>query len=444
MVSGPGTALLCVDTSSRICWPGPAWSFPEVSVARRTVRSMNVRVPLDVVYCEGWDGEARRIVGRLTTGTARGRDDRGEQYAVAFVAPGTESPQAVLEVAWAHRFARYWHFDQAARRDREIEFRLLGDGRLFCLHSTVWDYTDPDQAEFDEEQVRHVVTAARPDGTVRTSTRVPDEGTSETIEQKRVDELHLPAPRFGEWADLLGWPTETRHHDTPDEAAGPPWRPAVPLQPRNVELFFEPGLRWPSADGVVETEVRRAGTVRLVSGRVVAADPGWLQPDLLEPFTVTAAPGEYPVDLAVVRFVDEPDHERVAAARLVITPERVVSWEMALRPGQDPLLLSDERFYGFSVDAGLACFVDADALGAMEAMLEETFEELLAGLTGGTAAQVADPASGATLVGFPSGWGDGVYPTWVGRTAAGEVACFVADFLVLYEAERPPVSEPVA
>lgn len=397
---------------------------------------MTERVPLDAVYCEGWDPQARRIVGRLTTATARDRDRRGEQYAVAFGTPGAQWPLAMLEVAWAHHFARFWRFDGTGRRDREIEFRLLPDGRLFCLRSAVWHYADPDQAEFDERHVRHSTSAFRPDGTVRTTTRIPGGGTREAVERKPPDGLHMPAPAFGEWADFLGQPAATRDHAGPDETAVPPWRPAVPLRPRHADLLFRPG-RWSLSDREVETEVRRAGTVRLTSGRVVAADPGWLD-NRLEPFTATVAPGEYPVDLAVVRFADDPGHERVAAARLAVNADPVVSWEPALEPGQDPLLLGDGEFYGFGVDAGLACFVDADALAAMEGILEESFEDTFVGLTGGSAAQVADPASGATLVGFSSGWGDGAYPTWIGRTAGGAVACFVADFLVLDDAEPAP------
>lgn len=29
-----------------------------------------------------------------------------------------------------------------------------------------------------------------------------------------------------------------------------------------------------------------------------------------------------------------------------------------------------------------------------------------------------------------SGWGDGAYPTWIGRYAEGGVTCFVADMLL--------------
>ncbi|MFD9736365.1 DUF4241 domain-containing protein [Umezawaea sp. NPDC059074] len=48
---------------------------------------------------------------------------------------------------------------------------------------------------------------------------------------------------------------------------------------------------------------------------------------------------------------------------------------------------------------------------------------------------MSDPKSGATLVAFGSGWGDGSYPVWGGRTAEGAVACFVADMLLLHDAE---------
>ncbi|MGI6876649.1 hypothetical protein [Amycolatopsis sp. 3B14] len=123
-----------------------------------------------------------------------------------FAAPDAQWPQAMLEIAWAHHFARFWRFDQTGRRDREIEFRLLPDRRLSCLRSTAWHYADPDQAEFDERHVHHSASAFRPDGTVRTTTRIPGGSTSETIERKPADGLHMPAPPFGEWADFLGRP----------------------------------------------------------------------------------------------------------------------------------------------------------------------------------------------------------------------------------------------
>jgi len=95
-----------------------------------------------------------------------------------------------------------------------------------------------------------------------------------------------------------------------------------------------------------------AGTLRMPSGRLAGTDPAWID-DRDQPFTVTVPPGEYPVRLSVVRFADNPEHRRVAAAKLVICDEPAQSWEIALLPGQDPRTLMDEHFYGFGVDAGM-------------------------------------------------------------------------------------------
>jgi hypothetical protein len=37
---------------------------------------------------------------------------------------------------------------------------------------------------------------------------------------------------------------------------------------------------------------------------------------------------------------------------------------------------------------------------------------------------------GANLIAYHSGWGDGSYPTWIGRSTSGDVACFVTDMLL--------------
>ena len=49
-----------------------------------------------------------------------------------------------------------------------------------------------------------------------------------------------------------------------------------------------------------------------------------------------------------------------APTRLDVADRPVASWELALRHGQDPLDLGYHEFFGFGVDADIACFVDAD------------------------------------------------------------------------------------
>ncbi|WP_372344048.1 DUF4241 domain-containing protein [Streptomyces sp. KL116D] len=216
----------------------------------------------------------------------------------------------------------------------------------------------------------------------------------------------------------------------------------MPMSPRDYTRYFTPGHTFAYETGTIGTiDVRPAGELSLPSGRVVACDPFVaLGAGESEPFTVTVEPGRYRVEAAVATLADPdepaPDtpHLRVAAARLVIRDEPVVTWEHALQPGQDLAELSDDEFYGYGVDAGTGCFYDAESDGAFpecegdEGPLWDAFEEhdhapgpYL----------ITSPSTGHTLAAFGSGWGDGAYPTWIGRTKTGAVACFVTDFFVI-------------
>jgi hypothetical protein len=44
---------------------------------------------------------------------------------------------------------------------------------------------------------------------------------------------------------------------------------------------------------------------------------------------------------------------------------------------------------------------------------------------------LTDPDTGANLIAYQSGWGDGFYPTWIGRDHDGNVTCFVSDMLLM-------------
>jgi Protein of unknown function (DUF4241) len=415
---------------------------------------------LDVTYCEGWDAQQQVLVGPLTVRVARDRDAAGEQYAV-LIGPA-ERPRLLLEVAWRHLYCAVWVFDSLLRRTRKADFRRLEAERLFLNETREWRYATSQQREFDE---------AAPTGTYRFSTQGQAEkrlrpageggGLRVSWEQMPVEQLWRPAPQFGDWellaaavAPELPWPMVLTERPDPDGDAGGrgwragdqrPWRPPLPLRPSRLELLFRAGTRYElEPGGPVVVEVRQAGRLRMPSGRLIAADPAWLDAEL-EPFTTTVSPGAYPVALAVIRFEQDPRHQRVAAANLVVRQEPVVSWELALRPGEDPRMLGEGEFFGFGVDTGTAAFLDAAALTAMVGLVTDGWETFVERHGGNLyrqqqaeVAEMIDPASGANLIAFESGWGDGAYPTWIGRTAAGEVACFVADMLVVHDATVLP------
>ena len=215
-----------------------------------------------------------------------------------------------------------------------------------------------------------------------------------------------------------------------------------PLQPVHLDSMFQPGTRFalPTGDQVV-VQVRAVGRLRMPSGRLVAVDPGWLSPtpreEWVAPFTAAVRPGVYPVALAVLHWSDDPAHRRVAAAKLTIRNRPVASWKLALRPGQDVGTLREGEFFGFGVDGGQASFFDAAATPGLVRWAErdwEAFSAPLMRVREDEVVELVDADSGANLIAFETGWGDGDYPTWIGRTADGEIGCFIADMLMLNQA----------
>jgi Protein of unknown function (DUF4241) len=177
------------------------------------------------------------------------------------------------------------------------------------------------------------------------------------------------------------------------------------------------------------TEPLRA-EMSLPSGEVVASAWRW------EPvgFTDTAPPGRYPVLLyAVVFDGGDPQRPMSVAVKLVVREEPAASWSLALLPGQDPARLDERGFFGFPVDGGEASLLDARYLRELNeaGTFREFVEDAAADLDFGGLMAVTGDESGRDAVMFKTGGGDGTYPTWIGRTADGELACFLLDFLAL-------------
>jgi hypothetical protein len=415
---------------------------------------------VEVSYCEGWDSRTRPATGPLSQTLAAERHQAGEQYAVLLAAAGR--PLALIEVALGELHCGLRFLDEQLRCLFEIDCRLLAGGRLFVLEQRKDPFQDPEMFKLHDREWARVITAS-PDGRVRNSEIRADGSLRHGWVPADTEGYWLDAPAFGGWGPFIrAFPQAldaagleipqtvilddvSDPHGTGLPADERPWQPPRPLAPDPAHLarLFTPGTRltYDITGGLfvrdtdekikkVIIEVMDAGTLRMPSGRLVAKDPAWIK-DRDQPFTVTVAPGEYPVRLSVVRFADNQEHKRVAAAKLVIRDEPAQSWEMALLPGQDPRTLADTAFYGFGVDAGMGCFYDASATAA--------FARLDRGNVLGHAitAPMSDLESGTNLIAYHSGWGDGAYPTWIGRAAGGDVVCFVADMLLMPDNAAP-------
>ncbi|MFI7453492.1 DUF4241 domain-containing protein [Nonomuraea sp. NPDC049714] len=222
------------------------------------------------------------------------------------------------------------------------------------------------------------------------------------------------------------------------------------LRPAHPDAFFSGGIRFGFPSGqVVVTEIHDKGDLALPTGSLIAADPtGLIFPEEFEAFTQTVPAGRYPLRLSVARFSDDPGHVRVCAAVLVVQQVPTVRWEQALLPGQDPAKLGEGEFFGFGVDGGVGCLLDASLLDHFAAVLDDREDgttgwvELVSGdgpglhIAGTRTATLPGPAGEPSLTAFESGFGDGAYPVWFGRDDNGQVTTVVVDFLVLAGAER--------
>ncbi|MEU2924517.1 DUF4241 domain-containing protein [Streptomyces sp. NPDC007251] len=405
------------------------------------------RAIVEVAYGEGWDPGRAAVLGPVSSAVAAARDAAGQPYAVVLRQEGSHG-LIVAHVAWERHYLGLWVYDARGRRFLEMDLRRLAEDRLFLAHQRGWAYEDG-MPEFAADAGR-VTTRLWPDGS---GTRIVEPrgdkgGSLHTTADVPEERRWFPVPAFGRWQGLfavLGFPgaDSCELRESPQvhegETALPNWRAPQGMRPRHLNELFTAGARFTADEAYTVRDPIEAGTLHLPSGRLVARDPMYRACEQDAGFTVPVAPGSYPVQLASAGYTAE--HlgrtlviDEYTAVRVRVSERPAVSWEPALLEGQDERLLRDGEFHGFGVDSGTGCFVDATMAG-------ELGERFRGGRAAGTWKEndhgitiVDDPATGTNLIAYPSGRGDGSYPVWIGRDTDGEVACFVADMLVLHRA----------
>lgn len=182
------------------------------------------------------------------------------------------------------------------------------------------------------------------------------------------------------------------------------------------------------------------GMLHITSGRIVACDP-LVQPER-EPF-VRSVSGRGAFAAEVLQ------HEGRHALAVLWLHGRGglqpadLHWEPALLDGQSQDELGDDEFYGYPVDAGVGCFMDAECAAAIaEREARESanpgyvsyYDDVL-----DTELGVKDMAdhyplgegSANNVLIFSSGWGDGSYPSFWALDASGEPVALVTDFMTM-------------
>ena len=179
-----------------------------------------------------------------------------------------------------------------------------------------------------------------------------------------------------------------------------------------------------------------AGELVLPTGRLVAADAFFFS---AAPFARTVPTGRHPVSL--LKSAEGPAFGHIAAAMLRFAPGDPVSWELAVVAGQDPAKLQPGELLGYGVDSGTGCFASPEAVAAVASGVDfdDYSEEIHHGMFPSddvadwnhSVEVVVDEATGANVIGFSSGFGDGVYPSWFGLDIDGKPMMLLTDFGIL-------------
>ena len=200
--------------------------------------------------------------------------------------------------------------------------------------------------------------------------------------------------------------------------------------------------------GTAALAVLDIGQVHFSTGRVVACDP-FIELDAALPFLQTIPAGAYPVKICVA----EADSDmRYACAKVEVSDRQSVRYELAMTGTEDlEQEFAEGEFFGFGVDAGMACIVDQATQQAFNRYWQKRLEDdtsidpyndLFSDLLEESYKEHPEyqrdlgdwvnwrvPETDCDLPVFASGWGDGYYPVYFGYDAMNQVCGIYVHFI---------------
>jgi hypothetical protein len=166
------------------------------------------------------------------------------------------------------------------------------------------------------------------------------------------------------------------------------------------------------------------GNINIESGKIIACDPIVMRDHT--PFTESFPVGKFPVSLAIITTDNDV---RVAFSRITFDPEPVSKWQFALLQGEKPISLTDTSIYCYGVDGGMGLFIDSIANRVFSKKDPSEYEKAFANTASLNSYKgYIYEFDGHNLAAFPSGYGDGCYPTYIGYDCLGKPCRLLTDF----------------
>ena len=191
------------------------------------------------------------------------------------------------------------------------------------------------------------------------------------------------------------------------------------------------------------------GKLHLPTGKIIASDPFVFFDE--KPFIIQVKTGSYDVVLSIVKakYAHNPhnfEHERVAFAMLEFNKNLPVRWEPALRENDDTSKLNDESFFGYGVDSGTGCFIDAESREILNELLFDeklNFDKIIWQEREKNYVPAWDWINydfeglpNNNLIAFSSGLGDGEYASYFGFDENNQAVCLVTDFGIVKDSYK--------
>lgn len=182
------------------------------------------------------------------------------------------------------------------------------------------------------------------------------------------------------------------------------------------------------------------GNINLPTGKIVACDP-LITHDMKE-FKLNFPQGEFPVLVH-----KERESNCIAYVEIVFSDDQVTDWKMATTDGQNLEDLKGEEIFGYPVESGMGCFMDAetqeclnhleqklfhrkgeDFMGIYEEFFHDHFFDSNGAIDQYAFLKPHDEKAG-NIFAFETGYGEGFYATYIGFGSENQPVKIVTEFI---------------